>query len=361
MKKTYLFLIAVFVLFQTVNATVWRVNNRTDADADFTTLQAAIDGATSGDTLYLEGSAVAYGNGTFNKKLIVFGTGYWLSENDTTQAYKQKSSVGMLVFNDGSQGSVVQGLYMSYASSSTFSVVQINTDSITIERNHIYANNTYSSSGSAYGEAINIVSNTSDIVIRHNWLTAKINSAYSTPKAIGIYVAGIPDNIIVSNNFIRTYNTGSNNTNFYAIYFETNNSNNELMLRSNVMWGAIRTYYTNHYDNILVSGTYNNGTGDESYNNICNGTQYPNSNNNQQNVDMSTVFVDYDSYIDNGYKLAAGSPAIGAAMNGGDCGAFGEDPYILSGMPSIPALFETTIVPFGTSSLPVNIKATSHN
>jgi hypothetical protein len=48
-------------------------------------------------------------------------------------------------------------------------------------------------------------------------------------------------------------------------------------------------------------------------------------------------------------------------MNGGDCGAFGEDPYILSGMPAIPAMFETTVVPYGSSSLPVNVKAISHN
>jgi hypothetical protein len=98
---------------------------------------------------------------------------------------------------------------------------------------------------------------------------------------------------------------------------------------------------------------------------MCNGTQYPDENNNQQNVDMTTVFVDYEKYIDNGYLLAPGSPAAGAGISGGDCGAFGNgtggDPYILSGMPEIPAIFDATVTPIGTSSLPVNIKASSHN
>jgi hypothetical protein len=80
---------------------------------------------------------------------------------------------------------------------------------------------------------------------------------------------------------------------------------------------------------------------------------------------MSTVFVDFEKYIDNGYILASGSPATAAGVNGGDCGAFGTgtggQPYILSGMPEIPAIFEATVPSYGTSSLQVNIKATTHN
>jgi hypothetical protein len=131
------------------------------------------------------------------------------------------------------------------------------------------------------------------------------------------------------------------------------------------MWGNITTYYTIQNNNILVSGDYNNGLGDLSSHNLCSATQYPATNNNQQNIDMETVFVDWDLYIDNGYILASGSPAIGAGLNGGDCGAFssdaGDDPYVLSGLPPIPSIFEATVTTIGVSSLPVNIKASSHN
>ena len=70
-------------------------------------------------------------------------------------------------------------------------------------------------------------------------------------------------------------------------------------------------------------------------------------------------------FIDNGYELAPGSPAIGTGVNGGDCGVFSYDtggyPYVLSGMPAIPAIYEATVESIVGSTLPVTIKASSHN
>ncbi|GEM_PF-902027 len=364
MKKKITLLASVIILLTTtLNATVWRVNNRAETDPDFSTLQAAIDGAADSDTLYIEGSPNAYGDGTFTKKLTVYGTGYWLEENDTTQALKNNSEVGKLIFDDGSQGSKVQGLYIYYTDASAFNTIEINTDNIVVERNYIYARNTSTSSGVVYGNAIYVGVNTTNIEITGNWIDARVHHnsySYSGVTAIGIHIAGIPENTFIKSNLIRAYRSSVFGR-FYAIYFATNNSDNELMLINNVMWGSVTTYYTNHYNNILVNGTYNIGTGDASYNNLCDGIQYPDEHNNQQNVDMTAVFIDHDLYIDKGYFLAPGSPAAGAAMDGTDCGAFGTDPYILSGMPEIPALFEATIVPYGTTSVTVNIKATSHN
>ncbi len=358
MKKNYLLLIALtFIIAQTLNATVWRVNNRPNVDADFTTLQAAIDGASDGDTLYIGASETSYGAGVFAKKLIVIGAGYWLAENDTTQAYKEESQTGKLTFNDGSQGSVVMGLYV-YEYAQTSHAISINIDSISIERNYVWARGTGVNNNSIYyPHGINISGSYTTLNIRKNWIYSFNNNNYSS---IGIYVSGILTNSIISNNLIRP-TTGSK----YAIYMSTNSTATELVINNNVMWGVLQTYYTIHNNNILIEGTYNNGTGDLTSNNICSGTQYPDVNNNQQNVDMSTVFVDYVGYIDNDYILAPGSPAIGAGLSGGDCGAFGNgtggDPYVLSGIPPIPAVFEATVTTMGTTSLPVNIKASAHN
>ena len=123
--KKITFLIIAFLALATVeaNAKVWRVSNRPNVQADFTTLQAAITGASNGDTLYLEGSPTAYGNGTFNKKLIVYGPGYFLTENDTTQVFKSSAQVGQLVFNAGSQGSEISGLYAYYSWNSSFNQI----------------------------------------------------------------------------------------------------------------------------------------------------------------------------------------------------------------------------------------------
>ena len=100
---TILTAIIIFIAMS-ASATVWRVNNRPNVDADFTTLQAAFTGASAGDTIYLEGSPFSYGGGSnFNKQLTVIGTGYWLNENDSTQAYNQPSIVSTLKFNAGSE------------------------------------------------------------------------------------------------------------------------------------------------------------------------------------------------------------------------------------------------------------------
>ncbi len=76
---------------------------------------------------------------TFTKQLTIIGTGYWLSENDSTQAYNEPSMVGRLNFNNGSQGSVIEGVWIDYHYSTTATAITINTNNITIRRNHINA------------------------------------------------------------------------------------------------------------------------------------------------------------------------------------------------------------------------------
>ena len=356
MKQKITILTSAFLLMAiTASATVWRVNNRPNVDADFTTLQDAIDGASGGDTLYIGASETTYGSGIFDKQLIAIGAGYWLAENDTTQAYTEESQTGRLTFNDGSQGSEVMGLYIYESLDNDPRSIIILTDNISITRNFIL---TYEQDIQSYHSpvCIYISGNNDNINITQNWIYSTrvtVNNTY----AIGIW--GILTNSIISNNFIRSQYTK------YAVYMSTSSTATELIISNNVMWGITQTYYTIHNNNIQIEGTYNNGTGDLTSNNLCNATQYPALNSNQQNIDMSTVFIDYVGYIDNDYILTSGSPAIGAGINGGDCGAFGNgsggDPYVLSGIPAIPSVFEATVTTMGSSVLPVNIKASSHN
>lgn len=86
------------------------------------------------------------------------------------------------------------------------------------------------------------------------------------------------------------------------------------------------------------------------------------------NIDMSTVFQSTQTDKDNYFQLSAGSPAIGAGVPNGstpvDCGAFGgPNPYKLSGIPSIPAIYELqvpVIVNTGTNAS-IDVKARSNN
>ena len=359
MKKNVILLSLILIGFALIsNATVWRLNNVPGVDADFTTnLQDAIDNVSSGDTIYVEQSPYNYGTATISKQVFLIGGGYWLEENDSTRVNIEESRVEELVFNSGSEGSVITGLYIYIFAGwyQDFNMIEINTDTITIQRNYIW--------GSGEGHVgdrnqIKINGNRTGVIIQQNWFQNR-----SGNPMYAIFIEGIPLNIVIRNNIIYSNSNGT------VIEETIGGSSIGLFIKNNVMIGEIHTFNALYVNNILISGSFYNGSGGIVANNICNGTQFPDNNNNQQNVNMSIVFVDYDLYIDNGYILSSGSPAIGAGFNGGDCGVFGSgfggNPYVLSGMAAIPAIFEiefnSMIFPSSSNTLEVNLKAKSHN
>src|SRR6266404_6786736 len=127
--KKIIFLLTVTTSFFCLPcfAKIWRVNNNTGINADFTTIQAAHDGAASGDTLYIEGSPNGYGSLTSSKSLTIIGPGYFLSLNPNTQALSYTAQVSGIVYNAGSEGSTVAGFDISY--------LQVYCSNIVIRRN----------------------------------------------------------------------------------------------------------------------------------------------------------------------------------------------------------------------------------
>ena len=128
MKKKLL-LSLIFTLFcgMIYGQHLIRVNNDPAADGDYLTLQEASDNAAAGDTIYVEGSINNYQDGaTIDKRLTIIGPGYFLSENDSTQANAlyAKFNTGIF-FNTGSAGSVIAGIE---------SHISISVDNITVRR-----------------------------------------------------------------------------------------------------------------------------------------------------------------------------------------------------------------------------------
>ena len=111
-------------------AEIWRVDNNIGSSGDFTTAQDAHDDAGDGDTLYFIGSPTSYGSLTMTKKLTIYGPGYFLDENPDTQQNKNSATIGQLNFEEGSENSYVSGMTIS-------SNLNINTNDITLQRNHI--------------------------------------------------------------------------------------------------------------------------------------------------------------------------------------------------------------------------------
>lgn len=79
MKKKLLILFVMCGLAMVSQATTLRVNN-TDPSAPYASINDAVNAATEGDTIMVEGSSIPYGDVTINKRVVLIGPGYWLKK-----------------------------------------------------------------------------------------------------------------------------------------------------------------------------------------------------------------------------------------------------------------------------------------
>ena len=115
MKKTLLFLAAISIAVA-ANAKILRVSNVSGSSAPYTSIDAAHDAASAGDTIMVDGSSAKYGgtNGKYDitKKLVIIGPGYWLVENDVIAEGSSSASVATL--NLKTTGIVVKGMEIGH-------------------------------------------------------------------------------------------------------------------------------------------------------------------------------------------------------------------------------------------------------
>ena len=118
-------LLLVISQFQGQAQDRFRVNN-TGASASFTDLAAAIAGVADSDILIVEHSDTKYSASPteINKLLTIYGTGYYLEDNDSTQADIRTSSVGTL--NITTDGVTISGI--------TADTIKINANNVIVER-----------------------------------------------------------------------------------------------------------------------------------------------------------------------------------------------------------------------------------
>jgi len=311
------------------NAHVYRVNNNPGVNANFTNFTAAQNVAVNGDTLYFEGSPVSYGDITITKQLCIIGPGYFLTENPQTQSNPVTAQFGIINFNPGSSNSTLSGFVLNGA-------INIKVGNIMVKGNHckyIVINNASSFSN------IFLLKN---YIVNENWSGIAISAGGGSSEI---------NNIVISNNYlggdacivlpstcmcIISNNVLVNNMDVY-------NS----IIANNIQRVGNQTLHNNYY-----------------YNNIGNGTQFPIGNGNQQSIDMVNVFVGLTGHSTDGqWQLKEYSPAIGAGNDGLDCGMFGgTDPYVLSGLPAIPAIYQIMMPTTGNSSSGINVtvKAKTH-
>ena len=355
MKRIYLTAAVLLFFSHSLFAKIWRINNNNGIQADFTTLQAAHNGAASGDTLHVEGSASSYGGLTCTKKLIIIGTGYFLDENPNTQAIALPSTVGNIILNVGSEGTQIIGLWFVINNG-----IYVRCSDVVIKRNN-FTNEAGNNREYYIGfVSIEYQSNNSGIPVNNVIIAQNFGVQISSARAsIGI---------LITNNYIGYPGFGGDNTTATAVSL---NSGTVALIKNNVFRrGTVRCYNSSVTNNIMYAGFFD-GTGNLVANNLANGNQFGSSNGNQANVDMSTVFVGQGQGIsyDGSLKLKAGSPAIGAgfgstAQNPVDAGIFsGSLSYVLSGIPPVPSIYFFENQPVGSNSDPidVSIKVKSNN
>ncbi len=319
-------------------AKIWRVDNNGGSPGNFTTAQAAHDAAAVlvNDTLYFNGSGTSYGPLTMTKRLYVFGPGFFLTQNPQTQAAPDGAYLDQLRVDPSAAGSIITGMTMYraflFASNTLF------------KRNYV-ASGTHAVVIGDAGQFVGTYTPANVLCIQ-NYATT--GSGYRA-----LWVFGGCSNIIVTNNLFYSGNVG-----YDAVY-----ALSSMIFSNNVLYGNVTTTSTDLTNNYLYGGNTVGGIGNSYHNNICDGTQFPAGNGNIQSQPIANVCVNTGS-SDGVYVLKAGSPAIGSGVGGVDMGMFGgSDPYVLSGLPAIPAIWSISAPSSGSgaSGLQVNIKAKSHN
>ena len=304
----------------TASAKSWRINNDTRKYAHFTDINAAMasEEVLAGDTLYLDPGSVYSQDQIITKAVVIVGNGYFLQNgmvSATINGYVNLKATGTKMMGVSMNG-----------------WVYINADNVSLERCKIF-NTIQSNSGVRYG--LNVTQ-------------CYINCS-TERSAIHVYNNSHLRNATIKNNII--IHKFFNNSYYYSAIegvHDSEISNNYLVVESCRSGYAHDVIYnvTNSqiYNNIIRHGSYPDricaNTGSDSnngfYNNVISAAEgtYTNVSNIVYlgTQDFSSVFA--DGMDDAAYRLKADSPAKGAGVDGGDCGAFGgRTPYVEGGAP----------------------------
>ena len=310
-------------------AGTFRVNNRLADNPSaniYSEIQDAHDAAFNGDTLMIEGSSENYSSLTCTKKLVIKGPGYYLDENPGLSANILAANVSTAYFNEGSSGTVVMGIDF-------ISSITISDNNITVRR-------------CTLGQ-VNMSYNINNITVSECIFAGS-----------GYLSGSLATNLIVSNNIFA--NTGIYITDGTAGAFLNN-----IVACSNVTFPSgidikNNIFFTTEKANmifpLLPDPNFSH--------NISITDHFGTENNNQVNVSEASLFLgELTESTDGKWQLKEGSPAIGAGEGGVDCGAFGgPQPYILSGLPVGPVIYELNVSSYATedNKLPVTIKVKSY-
>lgn len=313
------------------NARILYLNNTLPTDASIKTFSSVTDmlqfsGSSTEDTVYVAGSSVDYGGITLGKKLVIIGPGYYLTENPETPISKLSARFGYsrVYFTQESEGSVISGMVFD------------NDSKITIHANNITIKNCNIGDRIEFGihNSLKIIENTiiEGCYFRNTNRQLTFLSGWN----------GHSSNFIFKNNIMK------------GEFFKKPGSDgiisNNLFLNDVFKPSASSTFEI--HNNILMSDSEADidmqSLSESVSHNISAANFFGTEFGNIEFTSASTLLIGAANptgeYSTDGYyqlNPSANNPAIGNANDDGDIGPFGGvEPYILSGVPEIPIIYE---------------------
>ena len=319
-------------------AQIWRVDAMPNREADFAQISDALADASvrPGDTLYVAGSSVAYAGFRLTKRVVIIGPGYMLDENPGLQASVLQATIsGAVEVDAGADGAVLEGL--SFESrvrvEEAFDVV--------FRRCRVVARSVNIPLFTVHSGRVTIAqSYIANLGIRDNGAGLAINPG-AEARVANSYLLG---------------NGGTSAGIGNGLHAEGQTEVDHVIVQEGV-----------RCSNCVITNSIFDTT-DQSFQNsditysIFQATA-PEGEGNRGGVSTGGLFLGTGS-ADGRWQLAVGSQARGAGKFGVDAGMFGgSEPYVLSGIPAIPTIYEFT-APTSASQddgLRIQLKARANN
>lgn len=304
----------------------------------YTNLTDAMNGALSGDTIYLPGAIYnAPSTWTINKKLHIYGTGHY---PDSTTATGITEYQGAVRFVTGADGSLFTGIKVTGSIYVGTNAVDQIVDGLTISRCNISSSIylSYNGSSATTGQNFHLEENVlyavycgyaTNVFIERNIITS-----YYTRYLSGNGINTVRNNIFLANNYIFD---NCSNINVENNVFLCSSYNPVLFLQTSTLNNNLFVY------NLTGLGT-NTGS------------------NNYINQPQASIFVNQTGYSFNythDYHIKDTSPGNNGGIDGTDVGIYGTTtPYKEGAVPAHPHIRLQNISPTtdGAGNVNVNIQ-----
>jgi hypothetical protein len=361
--KFRLFLLSILAVggSVTAQAKVRTVSNYAPNSAQYSDVQTAISASNPGDTVYLHGSPINYGNFTIDRKLCVIGAGYNLANN----RYNYNTEVGLIKFDSikvlptlpkAIRGSMLVGLQFGAVTVGSYNYIR----DLTIDR----CKGSVTMSGMSW-------------VIKNSWVYVSMYVQVSMSANTSLYLYRLTRNCTISNCFVNGLSNGSSTTGAYGYspglvvnhcifpngvpYTTGATLLNNIFLESVYLTTSSTSYAGNAYNNNmtykanstlpLLPGTYNTGSNNKNnaYPAFTSVTTY------SFGSSPILAFNSFDFTLDPsslGYN--AGTDGTSLGITSGPYPMNGED---LGGRPRLPLMTELSIFnPVINQGQPLNVR-----